>query len=802
MARRSTLVAIAAIAAALLPAGAHAAPTGFSAAAAGGNTTPVTLAWTTTALDDATQQVYRIAGPCPGTLTGGDLVATPPAPILGGASATTDSPPDGTWCYYVTTTGVNPGTAGAPAVTVDRPSTGTVNVSGLTNGYIHGAVQVTGTSADDGSGVLSAIIHAAGDSGVCDVNATGIGPTGTTWTPGDGTYNVCMVVADNAGHTTTVQTIQVIADNVAPTGAIVGPLAGAAVTGTIALDSDVADDHGVATVQWRWALGATGGTPHTIGTGAADRNWNMAAGAVANRPPDGVIGIWIVVTDLAGNVAPLSARTLVTVDNTDPDAPALVTAPPAVAGSPTLSWTPAHDAGSGIDHYEVRRSGTQGTAGPVVGPAIASNGGAAYSYADTTAPDQATSYYTVRAFDRTGHFVDSAQDAVFVDSKAQSAAQGLGAATPTASSPVLNWSAPPVFTVDHYDVYRDGLLVGSTTGPAATYTDATAIEGVHDYAVLARSPSAQPGVLSSSFKVLLDKTPPTSGGSPTASVLASGSVTLAWPAAGDALSGVSGYVVRRAAGGTPPTATDGGTAVCSPTAPDCSDAATSTGTFSYGVFARDGAGNVALIGTVANVAIVDKTAPLAPTKLSLVKPKSKKPSTTITYTLRWVKPTAADLDRVVVVLNLKHAPTAVADGTTIYKGLASSTKVKLRAGQTGYLALFAYDRTGNVSLKPARTTIKLAGLIPLRPLNGSTVRIAAPQLTWKAAKGTSYYNVQLFIKGKRVLTGWPSKASFRIPKGKLQPGTYVWYVWPAIKGKGSSPTFGKLIGRATFTYKK
>jgi hypothetical protein len=302
--------------------------------------------------------------------------------------------------------------------------------------------------------------------------------------------------------------------------------------------------------------------------------------------------------------------------------------------------------------------------------------------------------------------------------------------------------------------------------------------------------------------VLLDKTPPTSGGAATAQVLATGSVQLAWPAAGDALSGVAGYIVRRAPGGTPPTGTDAGAGVCTPTVANCADSAAGTGTFSYGVFAKDGAGNVALVGTVANVQIVDKIAPLAPTKLTLIKPRSKKPTTTLTYMLHWVKPTASDFARVVVVLNLKHAPAEVADGTSIYKGTGTSAKVKLRAGQTGYLALYSYDSAGNVSLKPARTAIKLAALIPLRPLNGSTIRIDAPELTWKAKAGTSYYNVQVFLKGKRILTGWPSGAAFRIPKGKLQPGTYVWYVWPAVKGKGSSPTFGKLIGRATFTYKQ
>ena len=335
-----------------------------------------------------------------------------------------------------------------------------------------------------------------------------------------------------------------------------------------------------------------------------------------------------------------------------------------------------------------------------------------------------------------------------------------------------------------------------------TFTDATATEGAHDYAVLARNAASQPGVLSGSFSVLLDKTPPMSGGAPNAQIGPTGSVLLAWPAASDALSGVAGYVVRRAAGGVPPAAVGGGAPACALVATTCVDAATESGTWSYGVFARDGAGNVALIGTVSNVSILDKTPPLAPTKLTLVKAKAKKPSANITFTLRWVKPTASDLERVVVVLNLKRPPTTPADGKAIYKGLGTSTKVHLHAGQNGYLAIFAFDHSGNVSPKPARTAVRLASLIPLRPLNGSVVRSSSPTLTWKAMKGTEYYNVQVFVKGKRVLTGWPSKSAYTLPAGKLAPGTYVWFVWPAVKGKGGSPTFGKLIGRATFTYKK
>lgn len=196
---------------------------------------------------------------------------------------------------------------------------------------------------------------------------------------------------------------------------------------------------------------------------------------------------------------------------------------------------------------------------------------------------------------------------------------------------------------------------------------------------------------------------------------------------------------------------------------------------------------------------VDTTAPKAPTKLSLVLPRAKTSTGTVAVTLRWVKPTAPDLQRVVVVLNLRHAPRSPADGTKVYRGLGSSTVLKLAAGGTGYVALYAYDHSGNVS-KPAKKVVSLAPLIPLRPFTGSTVA-TAPRLTWTAQKATAYYNVQLFHNGTRVLTGWPTQAAFSIPSGKLKPGTYVWFVWPAVKHGAAAPTFGTLIGRATFVYK-
>ena len=791
MARRSILVAVVAAAAALVPASAQAATPGFTVAYVPFSS-PVTLQWTPTAT--LTEQLFRAAGACP--QTGGTPVASSGGPLTP-PSAASDAPGDGVYCYTIQDTPPLGVPAPGLTVTVDTtPPTAGAPVPAFTGApdYARGAIAITANSTDTATAVTNAL-HVGG--AVCDGTSLGIASPWDTVSVLDGVYTLCNLAADGAGHTALSAGVPVIVDNTLPTGSVVTPAAGTAVGGiAVALTTDAADNlAGVRNVQWRWT-GATGGA-HLIGAAITNplggflRTWNTSTGN--GHPPDGAVTVSAVITDNAGNA--VTVTTPAVVDNTAPDVKSVITAPPAVAGSPTLNWTPAHDA-VGISRYDVLRGGG------VIGTVASIPGAATYSFNDKNAPDQATSSYVVRAYDGANHFADSDAVAVLVDSRAVSAAHNLAAATPTAASPVLNWQAPASFAVNHYDVYRDGRLVGSTVGAAATFTDTTATEGTHDYAVLARDAAAHPGVLSSSFKVVFDKTAPTSGGAPTAQVLASGQVNLAWPAAGDSLSGVAGYVVRRAGGATPPAAADAGSAVCAPAAPGCSDAAAGTGVWSYGVFARDAAGNVALIGTVANVAVVDKTPPLAPTKLTVTRAKSKRKTAAITFTLHWVKPTAADLDHVVVVLNLKRAPVGPADGKTVYHGLGTSAKLKLRSGQNGYIAVYAVDHSGNYSLKPIRKLVTLAALIPLRPLTGSVVRDSSPELTWKATKGSTYYNVQVFRNGKRMLVGWPGKASYRIPAGKLKPGTYVWFVWPAVQHKGSTPTFGKLIGRAIFRYKK
>lgn len=567
MARRSILVAIAVAAVALVPVSAQAATPGF----APGYVTfssPVALQWTPTGA--LSEQLFRAAGACP--QTGGTPVASSGGP---GAppSAASDAPGDGVYCYYVQDDPPLGASGTGLTVTVDTsPPTAGAPVPAFTGApnYARGAIGISATSTDAATAVTDAF-HVGGVA--CDDTSLAIASPWDTTAVADGTYTACNVATDGAGHTALSAGVPIIVDNTAPLGSVLTPAAGTAVGGiAVALTTDAADaTAGVRSVQWRWT-GTTGGA-HNIGAAITNpangfqRNWNTSTGN--GHPPDGAVTISAIITDNAGNA--VTVATPAVVDNTAPDVKSVVTAPPAVAGSPTLNWTAAHDA-VGISRYDVLRGGN------VIGSVPSVPGVATFSFNDKSAPDQATSIYVVRAYDGANHFADSAPVSVLVDSTALSAAKNVTAATPTAAAPVLNWQAPAVFAVSHYDVYRDGLLVGSTAGPAATFTDATAPEGAHDYAVLARDAASHPGVLSSSFKVVFDKTAPASGGAPTAQVLAGGQVNLAWPAARDSLSGVAGYIVRRTSGGTPPAAADGGSAVCAPTAPGCSDSGAGTGT--------------------------------------------------------------------------------------------------------------------------------------------------------------------------------------------------------------------------------
>ena len=85
---------------------------------------------------------------------------------------------------------------------------------------------------------------------------------------------------------------------------------------------------------------------------------------------------------------------------------------------------------------------------------------------------------------------------------------------------------------------------------------------------------------------------------------------------------------------------------------------------------------------------------------------------------------------------------------------------------------------------------------------------APVMLRWQPAAGATYYNVQVFRDGRKVLSFWPSRTSDMLLKtwkfnGKafqLSPGHYIWYVWPGF-GRLSDRHYGQVLGQSTFIVK-
>lgn len=113
----------------------------------------------------------------------------------------------------------------------------------------------------------------------------------------------------------------------------------------------------------------------------------------------------------------------------------------------------------------------------------------------------------------------------------------------------------------------------------------------------------------------------------------------------------------------------------------------------------------------------------------------------------------------------------------------------------------AVDRAGN----KASRVIDAAPAAPLFfPARGGVVH-APPLLGWAEVAGASYYNVQLFRRGRKILSAWPSRPRLRLSRTwtfegrtyRLARGTYEWRVWPGV-GSPAAHKYRPLLGHSTF----
>jgi hypothetical protein len=168
--------------------------------------------------------------------------------------------------------------------------------------------------------------------------------------------------------------------------------------------------------------------------------------------------------------------------------------------------------------------------------------------------------------------------------------------------------------------------------------------------------------------------------------------------------------------------------------------------------------------------------------------------------LRWRRPADSDFDHVAVFVTTKRgAPPR----TIVYQGKKQS--YVNRRFQNGFYYRYlvvSYDASDNAS-GGASAVVPPSALLR-SPRDGQVVR-SAPRLRWTPVHKASYYNVQLYYRGRKVLSAWPGRArqvlqrrwSYSGRSYQLRKGAYSWFVWPGF-GPQAKSRYGSLLGVGTF----
>ena len=224
------------------------------------------------------------------------------------------------------------------------------------------------------------------------------------------------------------------------------------------------------------------------------------------------------------------------------------------------------------------------------------------------------------------------------------------------------------------------------------------------------------------------------------------------------------------------------------------------GTYTFRVQAVDAAGNADATPAVYTWKISGVGAPIADLKPPANVGKVRRNVGYGRMQLRWSRPADSDFDHVNVYVSTsrKTQPRRL-----VYAGSHQSyTDRHFKNGQYYRYLVVSYDHAKNAS--GGRSVLVPPSALLISPRNGSTVR-GVPKFRWAAVRRASFYNIQLYRKGQKVLSTWPGKARQSLTRkwtygGRryaLQRGLYVWYVWPGF-GPRTRSRYGQLLGQGTF----
>jgi len=174
--------------------------------------------------------------------------------------------------------------------------------------------------------------------------------------------------------------------------------------------------------------------------------------------------------------------------------------------------------------------------------------------------------------------------------------------------------------------------------------------------------------------------------------------------------------------------------------------------------------------------------------------------------LSWRRPADGDFGYVRVLVGKGPKAAKGQLRTLVYKGTGTRyTNKGFKNGTYYRYAIISYDKAGNAS-RGVPVVVKPSVLLR-SPKNGVVVH-APPRLVWAKVPKATFYNVQLYFSGRKILSTWPSAARVGLKRSwsyagrgfKLKKGTYSWYVWPGF-GPRSKGRYGQLLGQSGFTFR-
>jgi hypothetical protein len=140
---------------------------------------------------------------------------------------------------------------------------------------------------------------------------------------------------------------------------------------------------------------------------------------------------------------------------------------------------------------------------------------------------------------------------------------------------------------------------------------------------------------------------------------------------------------------------------------------------------------------------------------------------------------------------------------TVYRGGGDSfVDKKIRAGTEYRYSVRTQDQAGNESRRLSRLALPKA--VSLRKRSYTPRTAGPPVLRLPSVAGASYYHVQLFRHGKRILAAWPLRPQLSLRASwkwaghsyRLTQGRYRWFAWAGF-GRRSAARY-KLLGSAYF----